>query len=103
MTVDFRAEWERTSSVASGYHPFPARQVNFAIAAGSGAYSGRHIDAGGFGTVVEELIGHKIWWILLPDRKQHPDIFNRAFSNPQDIDIKYWKVHAIRLRAGDFM
>jgi len=103
MTVDFRTEWERMNSVANGNYPFPARQVNFAIAAGPGAYSGRHIDAGGFGTVVEELIGHKIWWILLPDKRQYPEIFTGAVFNPQDIDIKYWKVHAIRLRAGDFL
>jgi len=104
MTVDFRADWDRTSgSITDGVQPFPARQINFAIAAGAGAYSGRHIDASGFGTVVEELAGHKIWWILLPKTQQYPEVFKDGINNPRDIDFKYWSVHAIRLHAGDLL
>jgi len=103
-TVDFRADWNQASgSVAHGVLPFPSRQINFAIAAGPGSYSGRHIDASGFGTVVEAVAGHKIWWILLPKADEHPDIFKNAINDPRDIDFKYWSVHAIRLHAGDLL
>ena len=102
--MNLRTEWERTSgSVANGMHAFPGRQVNFAIAAAPGAYSAMHINAGGFGTVVEEHWGHKIWWILAPNNDLYPDIFGDRRKDPLRIELKYWKVHAVRLRAGDMM
>jgi len=99
-----RTEWERTSaSVADSMHAFPGRQLNFVIAATAGAYSGIHVDASGFGTIVEEVWGDKIWWILIPNRQAHPEIFKDPLQDPRKIPFKYWKIHSIRLRAGDMM
>jgi len=104
MTVDFRSDWSSTTGAVKGaHHPFPARQVNFVIAATQGAYSSRHIDAVGFGTVVEMLWGSKIWWILTPDLKRYPGRFADKLTNPLNIPFKYWKISAIRLTAGDVM
>jgi len=81
---------------------FPAEQFNYWISSNPGAYSTRHVDADGFGTVATLLTGIKVWYVFLPKR-EHRYVFDRETVDPKHIPIHYWRIYAIVLRAGDTM
>ena len=102
--MDFVEDWQRTtSSVTGSSQSFPGLQVNFIIGGNAGAYSSRHVDAAGFGTVVHVRTGVKIWFLLFPNTVDYPDEFKDATKDPRTIDFHCWKVRAVRLCADDVL
>jgi len=62
-----------------------------------------HVDGNGYGTIVEILTGEKVWYVFEPDLKNHPECWEDELVDPRDVPMDAWKVHAVRLRAGDHM
>ena len=99
--------WNATKGLAwcKNQDPYPTSDLTWAIAATAGCIHNWHIDADGFGTVIEPLTSCKIWIVASPKELHTYDAFASTELFGPSFDVKkpnthLWKVEAFVLRPG---
>ena len=97
------AAWSRLAYLNAVKFPYPTMEVQWGIAGTSGAFSQWHVDACGFGSVVDVETGYKLWIVARPRHCHLGDInvyFDKQF-NVMAPNNGQFVLEAVLLRPGD--